>query len=101
MRALRLFIASAVLLMVGVGFLIQRFHGTAKVTIGAPLSGSVVELNGSATGGWALLWLLIALIGAVLFFISFLSALASVTKPGPGEREQTQASPVQPPDRAL
>ncbi len=101
MRALRLFIASAVLLIVGAGFLIQRFHGTAKVTIGAPLSGSVVELNGSATGGWSLLALLVTFIGVALFFVAFASALLSVMKPGPGEREQTQASPVQPPDRAL
>lgn len=71
----RLFIATAVLLIMGVGTILSGFHGNAGFNFGLPLSVTSMALSINATGARALVGVLSVVLGAVLFVITLISAI--------------------------
>ena len=75
MRVNRLFIITAVLLVIGVGALSSGWHGDAGVNFGSPLNVNVVRVSGHAMGGRALVGLLGLILGAILLVITLIAAI--------------------------
>ncbi|HEY7617394.1 MAG TPA: hypothetical protein VH744_11370, partial [Terriglobales bacterium] len=65
-----LWIATGFLLLAGLICTGMGWHGTFKVTAGAPLSNTAVEFCGSATGAWALAGIVCTISAVVLFIVS-------------------------------
>jgi hypothetical protein len=68
MKAIRLFITAAVLLLLGVWALFAKFKGNLDIHLGWPLADTSLQISGAATGGWVLTGILL-LLGAVVAFL--------------------------------
>lgn len=73
MKSNRLFIVSAVLLLLGFGSLGKGWNGTASVNVAFPVSGCSVQFCGSASGGWALGGLLGLTLGIIFLIVASIS----------------------------
>lgn len=69
MRASKLFIASGVLLLLGLAFLWSKWNGSAGIGAGDSLAAWSVNFSGSVQGWPALLGIL-AIVAAILVFVS-------------------------------
>jgi hypothetical protein len=74
MKAKVLFLLSGLFLVLGLACIIGNWHGTAGASLALPLSGSSVQLSGSATGGWAVLGLSGLVMGILLFVVALIVA---------------------------
>jgi hypothetical protein len=81
MRANRLFIVAAVLLIIGIGSLATGWHGNAGFNVGIPVSGTSVSIAGTATGAHALAGLIATPLGLILFLIAVIAALLEERRP--------------------
>lgn len=77
----RTFLLCAVFLILGFGLLATGWHGSAGFSGMLPISESSVQLNGQASGGWAIGGLACLVLGIVLFVLSLVSAIAGNPKP--------------------
>ena len=75
MRVSRLFIITAVLLMVGIGTILSGFHGNAGFNFGIPTSATSMSLSINATGLRALVGVGALVVGAILFVITLIAAI--------------------------
>ncbi|MGA9566908.1 MAG: hypothetical protein WBS19_15395 [Candidatus Korobacteraceae bacterium] len=78
MYARKLFLASAVLLVIGLGSLWSKWDGSAGINAGDSIGAWAVTFNGSVHG-WAAMIGLIALVAAIFVFLAALisGAMAS------------------------
>jgi hypothetical protein len=74
-RLNRLFIITAVLLVIGIATIMWDFHGSAGFNLGSPLSVTSMNLSISATGGRVLVGLVGVILGAILFAITLIAAI--------------------------
>lgn len=81
-------VISVVLLIVGMGLLIQGVNGTASVNLGYPLRGSGIHFSGASTGGWAIAGGLATLGG--IFFLA-LALIRSFTHKDGGAKMSVQS----------
>jgi hypothetical protein len=72
MRARRLFLASAVLLIVGLASLWSKWNGSAGIHAGWPIQQWDVSFSGSVNGWPAMIGILCLLIGLVTFLIALI-----------------------------
>ena len=75
MSTRKLFVASAIFLLVGLVSLWSKWNGNAGVTAGDTISAWSVTFNGSVHGWPAMIGVLAVLLGVVLFLIALLQAL--------------------------
>ncbi len=81
------FLLCAVFLVLGFGLLATGWHGNAGITGAVPLGGSSVQVNGEATGGFAIAGLSFLLLGIVFFLWSLVNAVAGPPKPSAQAKE--------------
>ena len=75
MRALKLFLASAVLLVLGLASLWSKWNGNAGINAGYPIGAWSVTFSGSVQGWPALLGILLIIAAIVLFLAAVIRAL--------------------------
>ena len=75
------FIASFLVLVLGIVCLAWHWHGTAKVSLAIPLSSTSVQFCGSASGGLPVAGLGALLLAILLFIIAVFSWVFSGSKP--------------------
>jgi hypothetical protein len=76
MKSKLLFIASGVALLAGFATLAAGWHGTLGISLASPMSGSVFQFCGKATGGWAIGGIAGILMALVLFIAALVSLIA-------------------------
>ncbi len=86
------FLLCAVFLILGFGLLATGWHGNAGVTGAVPLSGSSVQLNGQASGGFAIAGLGCLLLGIVFFVWSIVNALAGTLSSSPQAKDAASSA---------
>jgi len=64
------FVASGLMLLLGITFIAWHWHGTANVNLAIPLSSTSIQFCGSANGGLALAGLGALIFAALLFVIA-------------------------------
>jgi hypothetical protein len=69
MHARKLFLASAILLVIGLGSLWSKWNGTAGLNAGDSVSAWAVAFNGSVHG-WAAMIGVIAVVAAIFVFLA-------------------------------
>jgi hypothetical protein len=75
MRSRKLFLASAVLLVVGLTSLWSKWNGKAGINAGYPMDQWVVSFNGSVHGWPAMIGVVTLLAGIITFLIALLRVL--------------------------
>jgi hypothetical protein len=73
MRSKLLFIASALIFVLGLVSLGVGWKGTASITLASPLGSSSLQFCGSASGGWALVGISGILLGIALAVVALVS----------------------------
>jgi len=86
------FIASFLMLVLGIVCLAWHWHGTAKVSLAIPLSSTSVQFCGSASGGLPVAGLGALLLAILLFIIAVFSWMFS----GSGKPPATAATQLPP-----
>ena len=76
MRALKLFLASAGFLVLGLASLWSKWNGNAGINAGYPISTWSVTFNGSVQGWPALIGVLLIIAAMVLFLAAVIRAVA-------------------------
>ncbi len=74
MRATRLFLLAAVLLIAGIACLFSGSHGTFGVSGGSPLRAFTIEISLSSTGAWAMAAMLATVAAIVVFVVALVRA---------------------------
>ena len=75
MRARKQFLASAVLLVIGLASLWSKWNGNAGISAGYPISRWTVSFNGSVHGWLAMVGVLALLAGIITFLIALIRVL--------------------------
>ncbi len=93
LMSLRLtFLLCAVFVILGFGLLATGWHGNAGITGAVPLSGSSVQLNGQASGGFAIAGLACLVLGIVFFIWSIVNALAGTFTSSPQAKDAASSA---------
>ncbi len=69
MRSIRLFLASLLLVVIGLASLWSKWDGSAGINAGYPVSAWVVSFSGSVHG-WPALIGVVALLAAIILFLA-------------------------------
>ena len=85
------FVASLLMLVLGIACIAWRWHGTASVNLAIPISAASVQFCGSATGGLAVAGLGALILAVLLFVIALFRWMLS--------RSETPATPAKMPSK--
>jgi hypothetical protein len=77
MRAPKLFLASALFLVVGLASLWSKWNGSAGINAGYPISAWSVTFNGSVHGWPAMIGVVALVIGIATFLVALVRTLLS------------------------
>lgn len=91
MKAIRLLLVAAALLIAGVWSVFAKFNGNANLSLGLPLSACTFDITGSAKGVWVVVALLLLLGAAVNFIAGLISAIAGHMRRPAGELASVDA----------
>jgi hypothetical protein len=64
------FLASLLMLILGITCIAWRWHGTANVSLAIPMSAASVQFCGSASGGLAIAGLAAVILAVLLFLVA-------------------------------
>lgn len=77
MKAIRLLLVAAALLIAGLWSVFTNFNGHTNLSLGLPLSACTFDITGSAKGVWVVVALVLLLGAAVNFIAGLIAAIAS------------------------
>jgi hypothetical protein len=80
MRVHRLFIASAVLLVLGLASLWSKWNGNAGINAGTSLDSWAVSFNGSVQGLLALIGVILILAAIIVFLVALIKTALGPSK---------------------
>jgi len=75
MRAYKLFLSSAVLVVLGLASLWSKWNGNAGINAGYPIEQWVVTFNGSVHGWPAMIGILLILAAVIVFLVDLIRAI--------------------------